>query len=72
MTTIRRLTAVIEREGDGYVALCPELDIASQGETVEESQCNLIEALQLFFEEASSTEIAERLRSEMYVTSRTD
>ena len=60
---------MIEREGDGYVALCPELDIASQGETVEESQCNLIEALELFFEEASSTEIAERLRSEMYVTS---
>ena len=69
MTTIRRLTAVIEREGDGYVALCPELDIASQGETVEESQCNLVEALQLFFEEASPTEIAERLRSEVYITS---
>ena len=69
MTTHRRLTAVIEREGDAYVALCPELDIASQGETVEESQCNLIEALQLFFEEASSTEIAERLRSEVYITS---
>ena len=72
MTTIRRLTAVIEREGDGYVALCPELDIASQSESVEESQRNLKEALELFFEEASSTEIAERLRSEMYVTSRTD
>ena len=72
MTTIRRLTAVIEREGDGYVALCPELDIASQSESVEESQRNLKEALELFFEEASSTEISERLRSEMYVTSRTD
>ena len=69
MTTHRRLTAVIEREGDAYVALCPELDIASQGDTVEDSQRNLIEALQLFFEEASPTEIAERLRSEVYVTS---
>ena len=69
MTTVRRLTAVIEREGDTYVALCPELDIASQGDTVEDSQRNLIEALELFFVEASSTEIAERLRSEVYVTS---
>ena len=64
MTTIHRLTAVIEREGDAYVALCPELDIASQGGTVEESQRNLQEALELFFEEASPTEVQERLRSE--------
>ena len=69
MTTVRRLTAVIEREGDAYVALCPELDIASQGDTVEDSQRNLIEALEPFFETASSTEIAERMRSEVYVTS---
>ena len=37
------LTAIIEREGDGYVALCPELDIASQGNTVEQTRrgfCN--------------------------------
>ena len=64
MTTIHRLTAVIEREGDAYVALCPELDIASQGGTVEESQRNLQEALDLFFEEASPVEVQERLRSE--------
>ena len=66
---MRRLTAVIEREGDSYVALCPELDIASQGETVEESQGNLREAIELFFEAASATEIQERLRTEVYVTS---
>ena len=64
MTTIHRLTAVIEREGDAYVSLCPELDIASQGDTVEESQRNLQEALELFFEEASPVEVQERLRSE--------
>ena len=69
MTTIHRLTAVIEREGDAYVALCPELDIASQGDTVEESQRNLQEALELFFEEASPVEVQERLRAEVYVTS---
>ena len=44
------LTAIIEREGDGYVALCPELDIASQGDTVEEARRNLTEALELFEE----------------------
>ena len=37
----RRLTAVIEREGDGYVALCPELDIASQGDSIEQARENL-------------------------------
>ena len=31
---IRQMTAIIEREGDSYVALCPELDIASQGASV--------------------------------------
>ena len=69
VTTVHRLTAVIEREGEAYVALCPELDIASQGETVEESQRNLREALELFFEEASPAEVEERLRSEVYITS---
>jgi predicted RNase H-like HicB family nuclease len=62
-------TAIIEREGDGYVALCPELDIASQGDTVEEARANLREALELFFETASEEEIRTRLPSEVYVTS---
>ena len=57
----RRLTAVIERDGNGYVALCPELDIASQGDTVEESRHNLQEAVQLFLEEASPSEVRKRL-----------
>jgi predicted RNase H-like HicB family nuclease len=48
-----RLTAIIEREDDGFVALCPELDIASQGVSIEEARTNLIEALTLFFETAS-------------------
>ena len=41
----RRLTAIVERDGDGYVALCPELDVASQGETVVEARDSLAEAL---------------------------
>ena len=68
MQHTEHLTAVIEREGDGFVALCPELDIASQGDTVELASTNLREALSLFFETASEAEIAERLHGEVYVT----
>jgi len=64
----RQLTAIIEREGDGYVALCPELDIASQGDTIQDARENLREALELFFESASPREIQERFREEVYVT----
>ena len=64
----RRLTAIVEREGDGYVALCPEVDVASQGDTVSEARDNLAEALTLFFETASPEEVDRRLRGEVYVT----
>ncbi|MCS6978095.1 MAG: type II toxin-antitoxin system HicB family antitoxin [Gemmatales bacterium] len=64
----KRLTALIYREDDGYVALCPELDIASQGDTVEAARDNLREALELFFESASPEEIRERLGGEVFVT----
>ncbi len=68
MTGSRRLTAIIEREGDGYVSLCPELDIASQGDTIEEARANLVEALTLFFESASESEVSRRLHGEVFVT----
>ncbi len=61
MKRTQQLTAIIEREDDGYVALCPELDIASQGDTVEEGRLNVIEALEGFFEIADQSEIASRL-----------
>ena len=64
----RKLTAIIEREGAGYVALCPEVDVVSQGDTVSEARDNLEEALALFFETASTEEIEARLRDEVYVT----
>ncbi len=64
----RQLTAIIEREGDGFVALCPEVDIASQGDTVNEARNNLKEAVELFFETASATEVKERLHNEVYIT----
>ena len=65
---IKQLTAIIEREGNGYVSLCPELDIASQGDTVQEARENLREALELFFETASPEEIDQRLHEEIYIT----
>jgi predicted RNase H-like HicB family nuclease len=64
----KQLTAIIEREGDGYVAMCPELDIASQGGTIEEARENLREALELFLESAPPEEIKNRLHEEVYVT----
>jgi predicted RNase H-like HicB family nuclease len=63
-----RFTAIIEREPGGYVSLCPELDVASQGETVEEARDNLQQALELFFESASPDEIERRLHGEVFVT----
>jgi len=68
MKTTRRLIAIIERDDDAYVALCPELDIASQGRTVEAARSNLVEALELFFEAADLTEVARRLHGEVFVT----
>ena len=64
----RKLTAIIEREDDGYVSLCPELDIASQGDSIESARENLREALELFFECASPEEVQKRLHGEVYVT----
>jgi predicted RNase H-like HicB family nuclease len=63
-----KLTAIIEAEGDGYASLCPELDVASQGDSVKEARDNFREALELFFESASPEEVKQRLRSEVYVT----
>ena len=64
-----QLTAVIEREDDMYVATCPEVDVASQGKTIEEARANLLEAVELFFEMASAAEIRRRLKKETYIMS---
>jgi len=68
MKKLQQLTAIIEREGDGYVGLCPELDIASQGETIESARKNLQEAVELFFETADPAEVERRQHSEVFVT----
>ncbi len=68
MPTLRRLTALIERQGDIYLALCPEFDIASQGATVEEARSNLTEALSLFFETADASEVERRSQTDLFIT----
>ena len=65
---MRQFTAVIHKGEKYYVALCPELDVASQGVTIEESRTNLADAVALFLEVASPSEIRERLHSETYIT----
>ena len=69
MEKTRQFTAFIEREDDAFVAHCPELDIASQGATVEEARTNLVEAIELFFETASPEEIRTRAHHAFFVTS---
>jgi predicted RNase H-like HicB family nuclease len=64
----RPFAAIFEREDDGCMALCPELDIPSQGDTIEEARGNLLEALELSLETASPEEVSDRLREEIYVT----
>jgi len=67
MNRVLQLTAIIEREDDGYVATCPELDIVSQGDTVEQARLNLLEAVEGFFEVASPSEVQRRMKTETYV-----
>ncbi len=63
------LTMVITPEDDGFVSFCPELDIASQGDSIPEARSNLQEALDLFFEVADQKEIEQRLHdNQMFIS----
>lgn len=64
----KSFTAILEREGDQYVAFCPELDIASQGGTIEEATANLKEAVELFLECADPAEVEGRITTQVFVT----
>ena len=68
MKANQQFTAIIQQEGKWFVALCPELDVASQGKTVEDARRDLTEAVELFLEEASPAELRERLHKTTYVT----
>ena len=63
----QRFTVIFQREEDMFVAICPELDIASQGANLEEARENITEAIELFLEEASPQELQERLPHEQYI-----
>ena len=65
----KTFTLVIQREEDMYVALCPELDIASQGESVQAARDNIRDAIELFLEDADPREVEQRLHDEQYVSS---
>jgi predicted RNase H-like HicB family nuclease len=66
MSDTRRFTAMIYREDGGYVALCPELDVASQGDSVENASSNLREAVELFLESADPVEVAGRTHDDVF------
>jgi predicted RNase H-like HicB family nuclease len=68
MKQFKQLPCIIEQEGDSYVSLCPQIDIASQGNSVKEARKNLVEAIELFLEIASQKEILAKAYSEIYVT----
>ena len=63
-----QFTAVVEREDGGFVSLCPELDIASQGDSVEEATANLKEAVELFLEAAPREEVERRYHAEVFIS----
>ena len=50
MTETFTLTAKVQKKGDWYISSCLELDISSQGETIEEAVSNLKEAVELYIE----------------------
>lgn len=54
MSSLVELSAVIRREGSVFVAWAPELDVASQGATVEDALANLKEAVGLYLEDADA------------------
>jgi predicted RNase H-like HicB family nuclease len=58
-----QFTALIERGDKEYVSVCPELDVASQGATVEEARANLAEAVELFLEHADEAEVIRSLET---------
>ncbi|MHB1155957.1 MAG: type II toxin-antitoxin system HicB family antitoxin [Phycisphaerales bacterium] len=62
-------TALLQREDNGWLALCPELDIASQGDSIEQAKAHLREAVELFLETASPMEVQQRLKGDTFISS---
>lgn len=53
------MSAIISKEEGEYVALCPELDVASQGDSIEEALSNLKEAVELYLEDEKDIKLSE-------------
>ena len=51
MEQTQKFSAIVHKEDDWYVSWCPDIDIASQGKTVEEAVANLKEAVELYLED---------------------
>lgn len=66
--TTKIFTAIFQREEEGWTALCPELDVASQGDSIEEAKANLREAVEMFLEAASPDEVQQRLGTETFLS----
>ena len=63
-----KYSAVITKEDDMFVSFCPELDIVSQGYSVEEANNNLREAVELFIEHTSEAQIKQYIKKHVYNT----
>jgi predicted RNase H-like HicB family nuclease len=64
----RMFAAIVQKDEGDWTALCPDVDVASQGKTIEHAMANLREAVELFFEVANPLEVERRLRSEIYLS----
>jgi len=67
MSSPRTLTAAVHQEEDWYVAQCLEVDVASQGPTIDEALANLAEAVGLYLDEVDDP--GERITRTPLVTS---
>jgi predicted RNase H-like HicB family nuclease len=67
MATLRTLTAAVHQEEDWYVAQCLEVDVASQGQNIEEALANLGDAVGLYLDEVDDP--SERVTGTPLVTS---
>jgi predicted RNase H-like HicB family nuclease len=62
-----KLSAIVTKEDKLYVALCPELNVASQGTTESEAVANLKEAVELFLEDDDAKDVIKNIHpAKMY------
>ncbi len=64
----KTLTAIITEEDGGFVALNPDTDVASQGDTLDEALANLREALELYFEETAADVAPDSVQHATFLT----